>query len=1190
MTRSFYKLPVTAFVFSLFTFLKAEAQSLSFFHLNTAEGLSDNTIRSLAVDKKGFLWIGTGEGLNVFDGYEVTSYLKEQHPQMASNNVIHLTCDRNNRIWMGTSEGISWVDAKREFHRVTLMDSISRFASRTILDTKKYGPVLYTNHGQFFFDSTAKNWKKLTWIPELLKYNRFSDAESFHDDKVIYATDSLVLLLDYATGTVMYQQPFSKVVSVCRYSDQELAIAFQHGLVQIVNIQTKEITRQYQLTGEFNKKQLNAQLNEIRPAANGDMLVSTEHDGLVVISKTGTIARYTHDPIYTNSIASDLTRRVISSPEGEVIVGSSAAGISSFNIYNKTAGYTGIFSDRQGNFYDSYMAKIGEDPNGILWIGAAERVIKWDKKKNLVKFYYYYSEKTGQSHEVRSLCIDRSGRVWAGTLGNGVSVLSESNGQFKPVVVDTTLGPAFKSNVILDLFTASDGMIWVATIAGVYTIDPATLTANTYKKYPALQQLTGKRINAFLEDRKGRMWMASSLHGVYCYDKSTDQLLQFTKEMGMASGQCFALCEDRLQNIYAGGTQGFSIISPEGKITSYNRNNGLLYDRCDGILEDNNGKIWISNIKCLVLFDPVKKSLKIFGQHSGLSVEGFRSGSNVKASTGELFWGSRKGINYFFPEQLVDHSTALKINIVRADLPDTSVYITDNDRIRLRYEKNNVIFRFTAISLQGSKDIHYRFMLEGYDKTWQEGTDIREARYSLVPAGSYTFKVMASPDGINWTVAKNTVLVTVIPPLWQRWWFITAGILLFAGGALGFIRNRAQKLKKQREQLETEQAIHYFTSSMSEQQTEENILWDVAKNCVGRLHFENCSIYTVDEENNRLINKAAHGPVSPRLSDINRSFEITPGNGLAGRVAFSGKAEIANSSKMAGLTVNGGTKKQSAISVPILYNDKVLGVLECNHSKKMFFTQKHLSILTTIASLCANKIVRARAEKEKKEEETILMTTQRKMTEVEMQALRAQMNPHFIFNCLNSINRYIVKSDQTTASLYLTKFAKLIRLILDNSNSKNVILTNELEALKLYIEMEALRFDKKFTYEIKVEGDLSTDTVEVPPLIIQPYVENAIWHGLLHKESDGHLSVRLSMTNEFILQCVIEDNGIGREKAKELKSKTATSRKSLGMQLTENRLSLLNKHAELHASIEIIDMEKGNGEGAGTKVILKIPV
>jgi LytS/YehU family sensor histidine kinase len=165
-----------------------------------------------------------------------------------------------------------------------------------------------------------------------------------------------------------------------------------------------------------------------------------------------------------------------------------------------------------------------------------------------------------------------------------------------------------------------------------------------------------------------------------------------------------------------------------------------------------------------------------------------------------------------------------------------------------------------------------------------------------------------------------------------------------------------------------------------------------------------------------------------------------------------------------------------------------------------------------------------------------------------------------------------------------------MRLILDNSNSKNVILTNELEALKLYIEMEALRFDKKFTYEIKIDGGMGADTIEVPPLIIQPYVENAIWHGLLHKEHNGHLSVRVSMVAEGMLQCIIEDNGIGRVKAKALKSKTATSRKSLGMTLTESRLGLLNKHAELNASVEILDLENVDREAVGTKVVLKIPV
>jgi LytS/YehU family sensor histidine kinase len=377
---------------------------------------------------------------------------------------------------------------------------------------------------------------------------------------------------------------------------------------------------------------------------------------------------------------------------------------------------------------------------------------------------------------------------------------------------------------------------------------------------------------------------------------------------------------------------------------------------------------------------------------------------------------------------------------------------------------------------------------------------------------------------------------------------------------------------------------------MSEHQTEDAILWDVAKNCIGRLKFEDCVIYLLDEDTDELVQRAAHGPKSPREYEIKRPMGIPLGKGIVGSVAFTGRAEIVNDTLKDPRYIVDDERRLSEISVPIVYDGKVLGVIDCEHSKKRFFTQKHLSILTTIASLCANKIIRVRAEEEKREAQMKLMSTQQKMTEVEMQALRAQMNPHFIFNCLNSINRYIVKSDQTTASLYLTKFAKLIRRILDNSNSKTVVLTNELEALKLYIEMEALRFDKKFTYEIKVDSDFSTDSVQVPPLIIQPYVENAIWHGLLHKEENGHLSIRVSMISDTMLQCTIEDNGIGREKAKELKSKTATSRKSLGMQLTENRLGLLNKHAELNASVEIIDLQNGQEMAAGTMVILKIPV
>jgi ligand-binding sensor domain-containing protein/putative methionine-R-sulfoxide reductase with GAF domain len=1186
-----HKLTCLLLILCCFVFNKTGAQTLSFHHINTLDGLSENSVRSVVIDKKGFLWIGTTDGLNLYDGYAVTTYKKEFQPEMASNNVIHLTCDSRDRIWLGTPEGITWIDENRKFHRVVLPDSVSVFGSRTIMDTKELGPVLYTSQGQFFFNEQLKKWEKLDWIPEYLKFERFRDADPFDENKIIYATDSLALVLDYARKKIIYAEPFTEVLSLCKYNDYEIAIGQQHGIVQIVNIYTKKTTREYQVTNELKKKRINSTIPELRLAANGSLLIGTDYAGLVILDTAGTIHNFSHDPINPRSVGSNMAWRVLGGNNGDIIVGTNTSGVSVSNIYNKQAGYTGIFSDGHGDFYDSYITEMNEDKNGVLWIGALERLIRWDKKNKQLKFFYYYTKPilTGaQSLEIRSLCIDKQGRVWVSALGEGIAMLNETTGQFKKIPRDTLLGPAANNKYILDLYTAADGLIWVGSMEGLYTIHPSTLKINTFKDHP-LKALAGMRVNSFLEDQRGNMWIATH-NGIYRYNKAANKLDNFSIDNGLVSNECFSLLCDRQGNIYTGTLKGFSIISTAGTIRTYNRTNGLKYDYCEGMLEDNEGKIWIANTKCIIRFDPEKETMQYFDEHSGFTSDGFRMGSYLKSSTGELFWGSRSGLNYFYPSLLINHPVDLKVNIFQAGMSDSTIYTGNINELTLPYRNNDVLFRFSGINLMGSRNIQYQYKLEGYDKEWQNGIDIRQARYSSLPAGHYLFKVRASLDHINWVDAASSIKLTIIPPLWQRWWFIGAILAMVTGLIYWVISNRNQKIEEQREEIETEQAISYFASSLSEQQTEEAILWDVAKNCIGRLHFEDCVIYLLDEQHNMLVQKAAHGPKSPREFEIDSPLGIEMGKGIVGSVAFSGKAGIVNDTSKDPRYIVDDVRRYSEITVPITYNGKVLGVIDCEHSKKRFFTQKHLSILTTIASLCANKIIRARAEEEKRVAQTILMNTQQKMTEVEMQALRAQMNPHFIFNCLNSINRYIVKSDQTTASLYLTKFAKLIRRILDNSNSKTVALSNELEALKLYIEMEALRFDKKFTYDIKVEGNMGADSLGVPPLIIQPYVENAIWHGLLHKEGNGHLSIRVSMTNETMLQCVIEDNGIGRAKAKELRSKTATSRKSLGMQLTENRLSLMNKHAELNASVEIIDLQNGGDEATGTKVILKIPV
>jgi tetratricopeptide (TPR) repeat protein len=210
--------------------------------------------------------------------------------------------------------------------------------------------------------------------------------------------------------------------------------------------------------------------------------------------------------------------------------------------------------------------------------------------------------------------------------------------------------------------------------------------------------------------------------------------------------------------------------------------------------------------------------------------------------------------------------------------------------------------------------------------------------------------------------------------------------------------------------------------------------------------------------------------------------------------------------------------------------------------------------------------------------------------ESEMKALRAQMNPHFIFNSLNSINRYIVKSDATTASNYLTKFAKLMRMILDSSANTTTTLAQEAEQLKLYIEMEMLRFKEQFSFEMNYAEGLDTDRILIPSMIIQPYIENAIWHGLLHKEDEkGHLEISFSAKDK-LLTVVIQDNGIGREKASELKSRNTLKQKSYGMKITGDRINIANKTYGLNANLKIEDLKDSNGNGAGTKVILEIPI
>lgn len=209
---------------------------------------------------------------------------------------------------------------------------------------------------------------------------------------------------------------------------------------------------------------------------------------------------------------------------------------------------------------------------------------------------------------------------------------------------------------------------------------------------------------------------------------------------------------------------------------------------------------------------------------------------------------------------------------------------------------------------------------------------------------------------------------------------------------------------------------------------------------------------------------------------------------------------------------------------------------------------------------------------------------QQKLSEAQMSALRAQMNPHFIFNSLNSINRFIQLSEPDEASNFLTKFSRLIRLILDNSSENLIPLYHELDACRLYLEMEAMRFAGQFEYNIQIGEGIDVEKIMVPPLLIQPYIENAIWHGLMQKEK-GEKILYLGIHGDTnALKIVVADNGIGRERAKAIKSKSASRQKSKGMHLTQQRIDLLRQDTGVAMEIEVSDIKNDLGEVSGTKV------
>ncbi len=876
-------------------------------------------------------------------------------------------------------------------------------------------------------------------------------------------------------------------------------------------------------------------------------------------------------------------RSIFRDPDGVVYM-SHADGVAFYSPERSTMQYIRDYRYRDVPLPDIDIRSFAQDPDGLVWIATINGIARLNLETGEMESYLAGDQANSINYpSIRHLLYHRD-RLWVGTGGKGIWLFDPAKGAFsRPVFADDSTGRQtemkLNDDFIWRMVPLANGAVFVAGGDASYIIHPPDFTVRRIR-FSHTQGVA----RTTTQDSRGRIWYGTT-KGVTCLD-STFQYL-FSIVDSFPDTRVASLCEWKEGHMLIGTKGIYEVESDRDRILSFHRVTAIPTSRFVYCMEkDRQGNIWIGTDQGLYRYDPLAKHALYFDTGDNVQPQSFNSNGLYQSPSGWMFAGGKSGFNYFHPEQLEKKKIDLHPLVTGFSISgDDSTYYLQSTPYRIPYTKRNLQFNISAPDFENPYQLQYRYRLrEGGD--WIQNGNSRYVNLSYTDPGRYSFLPSVSYDGVDWFDGTSPVMFTIALPWWRQQWFLTLCAMgMIATGSL--YRKYRKKKKKARAY---QQAIDYFAGSAYESNSVEEILWDIAHNCTAKLGLEDCVIYLMDAERKVLVQKAAYGPKNPGSFEIAHPIEIPVGRGITGHVALSGKAQIIPDTSKDPRYVVDDQARLSEIAVPILHEDRVIGVIDSEARRKNQFTREQLEALTTIASICASKIVSALTLADMKQAEKRLEEVNTKMMEAKYMNLRLQMNPHFLFNSLSSIQHLIVSRQTHEAYKYLSVFSHFLRSILQFADKTVIKLEDELRMLDMYIELERLGSDKEFHYDIHLDESLDIEDILVPPLMIQPIVENAIWHGLMHREGERRLRVTFRDTGDDFLECQVEDNGIGRQQASQIGKDNLDSLayQSKSMALIEERLRLLQDKTGKPARLDIVDKME-NGVPAGTLVKIIIP-
>lgn len=1180
---------VVACCSKIITAQTSTAYSYEFY--NSSHGLPSSEIISLAKDNKGFLWIGTSAGISRYDGYEFHNYNRSKEGDILGYvNVI--VADEKNNLWIGTDAGL-FRYAGNEITKVSASSTLPQGVNDilpesdgTIWLATENGPVkIHLN------DAGVNQSEKIKLVNFILPQWNFKDKAA-DDRRIIHvkkAADGAIYVADQLRLFVVKENSIELLHTITKDRDHILSLfPVSHSKV-FFNTSETEIHK------VENGIHTNIQHKILYKPGVDDNLDGIWHMGTFGLyyfhPQTGVASRF------INTMERGIEWPGAMVKDGNFFWVASHTGLvkikpSLFRIYDANA----VFPEHQ-DYYSFLQLK-----NGDILLGSNRGTLI--RKKGSA--FHVFRKNIVPSAEIKCLYEDERGWLWVGTGYQGLAlvknnevrrftvedglhdnsfsqVLKTANGRLyaigdhgvSEIRIDKNNTISFKkyyheSNIsrhakFYSGIESPDGNLIIGGEEGLFSIKNDAL-------YPFMIDKKSLSVKSIVKDNDKNVWIATDGEGILkCVFSKENTLVivkHFTETDGLNTLHYISLLTDKENNIWAGSPKGLTFIGGEGKY----KDNILNFDQSDGftkpgyysliLYQDRDSTIWAGSSFGFISFKP--DTFFLSAASPRMFITGIRQ---IKSN--ELITGSHSGNSY-------------------------------------SYHNNSFNFSFLALDYTNQEGMRYYYKLEGLDTNWVNGNEVRSISYENLDAGNYTFHVKALNSKGRWSEKDAMYVFSIASPFWKTWWFFylllaaiaALVILLFKFRETNIRKKEAEKTTLQqlkatgyREQLEIEQIINHFAASISSINNIDDLLQDVTKNCISKFEFEDCVIYLKDEHRDVLIQKAAWGPKTTDENKIINPIEIPLGKGIVGSVACTGKAEIIADTSEDERYIVDDTRRFSEITIPIIINDAVIGVIDSEHSEKNFYTNRHLEILQTIAALCAGKIETINAEKHTREKEIEVLRLNKDVATSQLTALRMQMNPHFIFNALNSIQHYILQGNVVEANKYLSKFSKLQRDILHSSSRQFISLEKELEILNAYLELEQYRFGKSFFYKINVHDAIEPVETSIPPMILQPFVENAIWHGLMPLQTERVLSIYFGLETDDILLAILRDNGIGRAASARLKEQNGENKpghESKGMSIVQQRLQLLQQQYDEPFEVSVADITGINGEVQGTEVTLKI--